>query len=76
MTLRLIREVIFSDKHFDGADRRFSNDGTLVTAAQLGPGVNPITFSDDDRLFVSQCFFGTGSSRSILRALRQHDPSR
>ncbi len=36
------------------------NDGTLVTAAQLGPGVNPITFSDDDRLFVSQCFFDTG----------------
>ena len=38
----------------------FLNDGTLVTAAQLGPGVNPITFSDDDRLFVSQCFFDTG----------------
>lgn len=38
----------------------FLNDGTLVTAAELGPGVNPITFSDDGRLFVSQCFFGTG----------------
>lgn len=38
----------------------FLSDGTLVTAAELGPGVNPITFSDDDRLFVSQCFFGTG----------------
>jgi len=38
----------------------FLNDGTLVTAANLGPGVNPITFSDDDRLFVSQCFFDTG----------------
>ena len=38
----------------------FLNDGTLVTATQLGPGVNPITFSDDDRLFVSQCFFDTG----------------
>lgn len=38
----------------------YLNDGTLVTAAQLGPGVNPITFSDDDRLFVSQCFFDTG----------------
>ena len=38
----------------------FLSDGTLVTAAELGPGVNPITFSDDGRLFVSQCFFGTG----------------
>jgi len=32
-------------------------DGTRVTAARLTPGVNPITFSPDDRLFVSQCFF-------------------
>src|SRR4030095_931987 len=33
-------------------------DGTRVTAAKLSPGVNPITFSDDGRLFVAQCFFG------------------
>lgn len=32
-------------------------DGTRVTAARLTPGSNPITFSPDDRLFVSQCFF-------------------
>jgi len=32
-------------------------DGSLVTAARLTPGSNPITFSPDDRLFVSQCFF-------------------
>jgi len=32
--------------------------GEKIVAAQLGPGVNPITFSDDGRLFVSQCFFG------------------
>ena len=37
----------------------FTADGERIVAAQLGPGVNPITFSDDDRLFVSQCFFGT-----------------
>jgi sugar lactone lactonase YvrE len=36
----------------------FRADGTRVTAAKLGPGVNPITFSDDGRLFVAQCFFG------------------
>jgi sugar lactone lactonase YvrE len=35
----------------------FRPDGTRVTAARLTPGVNPITFSPDDRLFVSQCFF-------------------
>jgi sugar lactone lactonase YvrE len=38
----------------------FNKDGERVVAAQLTPGVNPITFSDDGRLFVSQCFFGTG----------------
>jgi sugar lactone lactonase YvrE len=32
-------------------------DGTRITAARLSPGVNPITFSPDGRLFVSQCFF-------------------
>ncbi|MFT5696463.1 MAG: sugar lactone lactonase YvrE, partial [Myxococcota bacterium] len=34
------------------------SDGSPVIAAQLSPGTNPITFSPDDRLFVSQCFFG------------------
>ena len=33
-------------------------DGTLVTAATLSPGVNPLTFSPNGRLFVAQCFFG------------------
>ena len=37
----------------------FNPAGEKVIAAQLTAGVNPITFSDDDRLFVSQCFFGT-----------------
>ena len=35
-------------------------DGEAVVAARLGPGVNPITFSPDGRLFVAQCFFGDG----------------
>ena len=38
----------------------FTPDGYKVVAAQLTPGVNPLAFSDDGRLFVSQCFFGTG----------------
>ncbi|MCB1692832.1 MAG: hypothetical protein KDI19_08705 [Pseudomonadales bacterium] len=33
-------------------------DGNKIVAAQLEPGPNPITFSPDDRLFVSQCFLG------------------
>ncbi len=37
---------------------RRSPDGTTTVVASLGPGVNPITFSDDGRLFVSQCFLG------------------
>jgi len=32
-------------------------DGTIRVIANIGPGVNPITFSDDGRLFVAQCFF-------------------
>ncbi len=35
----------------------YTADGRLVRAAQLTPGVNPLTFSDDGRLFVAQCFF-------------------
>ena len=37
----------------------FDTDGNKIIAAQLAPGPNPITFSDDGRLFVSQCFLGT-----------------
>jgi sugar lactone lactonase YvrE len=37
---------------------RLSPDGVKSTVAQLPPGVNPITFSDDGRLFVALCFLG------------------
>lgn len=37
----------------------FTPSGERVVAAQLAPGSNPITFSTDDRLFVSQCFLGS-----------------
>ena len=33
-------------------------DGTTSIVGAPGPGANPITFSDDGRLFVSQCFLG------------------
>ena len=34
-------------------------DGTTTIVGSPGPGANPITFSDDGRLFISQCFLGT-----------------
>ena len=37
---------------------RRTPDGTTTVVASPSPGVNPITFSDDGRLFVSQCFLG------------------
>ena len=37
---------------------RRAPDGTTTVVASPGPGVNPITFSGDGRLFVSQCFLG------------------
>ena len=43
---------------FTGEVGRLSPDGVKSTAAALPPGVNPITFSDDGRLFVAQCFLG------------------
>jgi sugar lactone lactonase YvrE len=38
---------------------KLTPEGINSVVAELGPGVNPITFSDDGRLFVSQCFLGT-----------------
>jgi sugar lactone lactonase YvrE len=35
-----------------------SPDGQRSTAAMLPPGANPITLSDDGRLFVGRCFLG------------------
>jgi sugar lactone lactonase YvrE len=48
--------LYWTDITFGEVARR-SPDGTTTVIANLGPGVNPITFSDDGRLFVSQCFF-------------------
>ena len=57
----------------------FNSEGKKIIAANLGPGVNPITFSDDGRLFVAQCFYddglfevdplGKGEPRSIKEGL-------
>ena len=42
---------------FFGEVGRLKPDGT-VTKQFVAPGANPITFSDDGRLFTSQCFAG------------------
>ena len=38
----------------------FNSEGSKVISGNPGIGVNPITFSDDDRLFVAQCFYDNG----------------
>ena len=38
---------------------KMTPDGTVSIVGSPGPGANPITFSDDGRLFISQCFLGT-----------------
>jgi sugar lactone lactonase YvrE len=35
----------------------FRPDGKRIVAGKVTPGVNPLTFSDDGRLFVAECFF-------------------
>ncbi|HMQ32254.1 MAG TPA: hypothetical protein PKD53_16100 [Chloroflexaceae bacterium] len=45
---------------FTGAVGRRTPDGVTSTVATLPPGVNPITFSDDGRLFVALDFLGDG----------------
>jgi sugar lactone lactonase YvrE len=47
--------VYWTDISFGDVVRRYP-DGTTKVIASPGPGVNPITFSDDGRLFVAQCF--------------------
>jgi sugar lactone lactonase YvrE len=49
---------LFWTSIFTGEVGRLSPDGTKITAGQVFPGVNPITFSDDGRLFVAHDFFG------------------
>lgn len=50
---------------------RMAPDGTQSLAAQLPPGVNPITFSEDGRLFVGLGFFGDGLYEVYLDGVTQ-----
>ena len=49
--------MFWTDFAFGDVGRR-TPDGTTTVVASPGLGVNPITFSDDGRLFVSQCVLG------------------
>lgn len=40
-----------------GAIARFSADGQMIASQYVGPGVNPITVSDDGRLFAGLTFY-------------------
>ncbi len=60
-------DIAFNDKGefywttiLTGEVAGFNTQGNKIIAANLGPGVNPITFSDDGRLFVAQCFYDDG----------------
>lgn len=51
------QDDIFFTAIFTGEVGRLAPDGTKITVGQVYPGVNPITFSDDNRLFVAHDFF-------------------
>ena len=59
------QDDIFWTAIFTGEVGRLSPDGTKITAGQVLPGVNPITFSDDNRLFVAHDFFGNAGLYEI-----------
>ncbi len=52
------QDELFWTSIFTGEVGRLSPNGTKITAGQLFPGVNPITFSDDLRLFAAHDFYG------------------
>jgi sugar lactone lactonase YvrE len=53
------QDDIFWTAIFTGEVGRLTPDGVKTTIGQVYPGVNPITFSDDSRLFVAHDFFGS-----------------
>jgi sugar lactone lactonase YvrE len=50
------QDDVFWTAFFTGEVGRLSPGGVKTTAGQVFPGVNPITFSDDNRLFVAHDF--------------------
>ena len=51
------QDDVFWTAIFTGEVGRLSPDGDKITAGLVFPGVNPITFSDDNRLFVAHDFW-------------------
>lgn len=54
----IYQDDLFWTAIFTGEVGRLTPDGVKITAGQVFPGVNPITFSDTSRLFVAHDFFG------------------
>jgi sugar lactone lactonase YvrE len=50
--------TIYYGNLLTGEVGKIDPSGVRSTVAQLPPGVNPVTMSDDGRLFVSLCFLG------------------
>jgi sugar lactone lactonase YvrE len=59
------QDDIFWTAIFTGEVGRLTPDGVKTTVGQVFPGVNPITFSDDGRLFVAHDFFGNAGLYEI-----------
>jgi sugar lactone lactonase YvrE len=56
LTFSPVDGYLFWTDPFIGAVGRINPEGGIPTIAPVFPGVNPITFSDDGRLFFAQCF--------------------
>ena len=70
------QDDLFWTAIFTGEVGRLSPDGVKITAGQVFPGVNPITFSDDNRLFVAHDFFGFAGLYYPFRAIHSLQTNR
>jgi sugar lactone lactonase YvrE len=59
------QDDIFWTAIFTGEVGRLAPNGDKTTIGQVYPGVNPITFSDENRLFVAHDFFGSAGLYEI-----------
>lgn len=52
--------ALYATNFLTGTITRVSADGSGAIVGEVGPGVNPVTVSDDGRVFVARCFLGDG----------------
>ena len=51
---------LYATNFLTGTITRVGPDGAGSIIAEVGPGVNPVTVSDEGRVFVARCFLGDG----------------